>query len=232
MIKRFLILSLIAFFGCAWNGGAEAATYDSAMRQCREKMAENPPQIEVLVNYGKLKYDFSKNDAELAELFNEYNPDKPVKGRIHGFTDLSPNVAIDLNVSRERIGKRYICTIPKKVVVRAQFINPTVYIWKALSKGSCQYRLALRHEQTHLDIGFTAMTLLGRLLKKNLPDVVQKSGPRISLLSDDSNMATKMSQEYQRFLEPILNIFQNALIEEQGKLDTPENYKKEARLCY
>jgi hypothetical protein len=231
MFKRILGLILAAFLAGVAINSAEAGSYDAAMRLCRQKMAENPPQIEVLINYGKLKYDFSKEDVELVAVFKRMNPGKPVVGKIHGLTDISPQVAIDLRVSRQRVGKRYVCTIPKTVVVHAGFQNPTVYILKTLRKGSCPYRLALRHEQAHLDIGFTALTLLGKILKEQLPDIVKRSGPRISVLSDESNMATKMSKEYQSFMQPALDIFQGALIEEQGKLDTAENYKKEAKVC-
>lgn len=231
MFKRILGLTLTVFLVGAAINSAKAGSYDSAMRLCRQKMAENPPQVEVLVNYGKLKYDFSKEDVELAAVYKKMNPGKPVVGKIHGLTDISPHVAIDLRVSRQMVGKRYVCTIPKTVVVHAGFQNPTVYILKTLRKGSCPYRLALRHEQAHLDIAFTAMTLLGRTLKEQLLEIVKRSGPRISVLSDESNMATKMSKEYQSFMQPTLDIFQDALVEEQGKLDTAENYKKEAKVC-
>ena len=231
MLKRIFLFAQMFFLGSAALNSADAGSYDSAMRLCRQKMSENPPQIEVLVNYGKLKYDFSKDEKELAELFKKINPDRPVDGKIHGLTDVSPQVMIDLRVMRQRVGKGYVCTIPKSVVLHAGFQSPTVYILKTLRKGSCPYRLALRHEQAHLDIGFAAMTLLGKVLKKQLPDIVERSGPRISVLSDDSNMAAKLSKEYRSMMQPILDIFQGTLIEEQGKLDTVENYDKEARVC-
>ena len=231
MFKQIFLFGLMFFWAGAEFNSAEAGSYDSAMRLCRQKMKENPPQVQVLVNYGKLKYDFSKDEAQLVELFKKINPDKSVVGKIHGLTDISPQVAIDLRVSRQSVGKRYICTVPKSVVVHAGFQNPTVYILKTLRKGSCPYRLALRHEQAHLDIGWTAMMLLGKILKEQLPDIVERSGPRISVLSDDSNMAAKLSKEYQSAMQPILDIFQGTLIEEQGKLDTAENYDKEAKVC-
>lgn len=228
MLKQFL--PCVIFCGILITN-AHAASYETMMRKCRQKMTEEPPKISVLVNYGKLKYDFSKDTDELKAMFKKLNPDAPIVGKIHGLTDISPLAAIDVNVSRQIIGENYICSIPQSVTYHLQYQNPTVYILKSLRKGSCPYRLALRHEQAHLDIGFTAMTLLGKIIKNKLPAIVEEIGPYITPLSDDSNIATKLSSDYQNYLMPTLDLFQNSLIEQQKTLDTAENYQKESKIC-
>ncbi len=228
MLKRFL--PCVIFCGILISN-AHAASYETMMRKCRKKMTEEPSQISVLVNYGKLRYDFSKDAGELEAMFKKLNPDAPIVGKIHGLTDISPLAAIDVNVSRQLINDNYICTIPQSVTIHLQYQNPTVYILKSLRKGSCPYRLALRHEQAHLDIGFTAMTLLGKIIKNKLPEIIDEIGPRITPVKDESNIAAKLSSDYQNYLMPTLDLFQNSLIEQQKALDTAENYQKESKIC-
>ena len=228
MYKLFLFCGI---FLSLMQNNAHAASYEAMMRKCREKMAENPPRISVVVNYGKLQYDFSKNNDDLVRMYKQLNPDKPVIGKMHGLTNVSPSATTDIRVTRQVIGEYYVCTTPADIKINLRYENPTVYILSSLRKGSCPYRLALRHEQTHLDIAFTAMTLLAQIIKEKMPTIIEELGPRITPLSDKSNIAVKLSNEYQSYLMPTFNLFQNTLIEQQELLDTPENYKKESMIC-
>lgn len=228
MLKLFQIAS-IAFFGSIFT--ANAASFDTALSLCKEKMQKNPPQVSVVVNFGALKYDFSKDEAAMKELFLKINPNADVYGDVQGLTDTSPTVSSNISVSRQVVLQKYVCSIPEKIEISVKYVNPTVYILRSLREGSCRYRWAVRHEQAHLDISHTALILLGNVIKNKLPEFVMETGPYVSSIHDDVNVADKLNALYQSYLTPVIDIFNKTLIQQHGRLDSEENYKKESQLC-
>lgn len=232
MMKMIKIWLLGLLWGLPAIGTAVAAPSQEYLQKlCREEMAKNPPQIVVEYNFGQLKYDFSKSEKELAAMFKEINPQAEVFGKVHGVTRLTPAVTMETKVMRQMLNNSSVCIMPSDVHIRLGYNEPTVFILNTLQEGSCRYKLAMRHEQAHLDIGHAALALVAHAVKRKLPQVVEERGVYVTNLADSANLAEQMNAEYQSRLAPIVQIFLQTLMEQQAVLDTKENYTRESELC-
>lgn len=200
-------------------------------QKCQRLMRENPPKVSVTYNYGELRYDFSKNRGELEKIFQAISPEKEKIGEINGVTLLNPKVETSSEMNLEELSAKYACLFPKKVVFRIMFENPVIYILKNLPEDTCFYKQTLRHEQTHADIGHTALYLFAKTADKQLKGKVVEKGAYVVSAENVEQIVQDMNKLYQNDMSVLFEKFIKVLKEKQAELDTPENYAKESALC-
>ncbi|MBR1840752.1 MAG: hypothetical protein IJ778_01305 [Alphaproteobacteria bacterium] len=223
-----LLLYLI-FFIALFPASTSAMSFRYAEQKCRQIYLENPPEIAVKYNYGDLKYDFSKTRDELAKINKEVLGVE--KNNLRGLTSLEPNIKIEgLQLRGEGIDDAKFCVYPVKIEVSVA-MNPIIYLDKSLKKGTCEYKVTLRHEYTHIDIGHTALNLLVKALNRQLPEFAATTAVRVMSPDEIADKAEKLNQDFQQKVLMLWQIFINTLNQQHELLDTPENYKRETSLC-
>ena len=223
-----LIVWIIAIFSVSPTR-AMARNYD--LLACKKIMAQNPPKITVQYTFNKLQYDFSLSEKQLEAIFHEVNPNQPMLGKILGMNRLIPEYTITTSTSPHVLRSDNICHIPSEIIIKISYNKPTIYVANSLPKDSCRFKVTLRHEQAHADVGYSAMMLLVRSLRNQMPKIAEEQGPRVSSIENSGNIAQSMSEDYVNRTKYIFQIFQDTLIEQQARYDSEENYLEESQLC-
>lgn len=220
MIRLFVIVfSVLGFLPAV-----QAASYKQDVKKCTDIMNENPAEVEVIYNFGEVKYDFSKAEKEIP--VPEYGKDDG--GRIQGLTEFEPHFGVETITTASPLSEGRQCFYPKKVTAKIWY-NPIVYIAKGLQKGSCRYNLTLRHEQTHLDIGHQIMLMFAQALKVQIPLILERVGPQVS--RSGSEVMKQTGDTYNKQIVELNDVFVNALLQKNQEIDKKENYDREDQLC-
>ncbi len=225
-MSRLFILILCA---CLYPLQSWAApSFEYSVKECKNWVAENPPEIEVLYNYGDLHYDYEKSPDEIKQIYLEDNPNGVVE-RIRGLTQLSARASVSIDPETVMLKSERYCTYAKKIEVKLLY-TPVVYISNQLEKDSCQFNLTMRHEQTHLQFGHQALRDAAKDMSDNLQQYIETNSPFVS--KDDYEAdEQKVVQIYTNKVEQIFNDFRKNLEKQNSRIDTTENYKKEASYC-
>ena len=228
MLKKLVAAVIISGFS-AFEAYAASGGY--AMRKCSEEYKANPPEIEILYNYGDLKFDNSQSTEELKKLLLQNYP-KVSSKRLNGLTQFMPYVFIESSANRMIIGDS-ACYYPKHVRVVVGY-KPTVYIRNDIQPGSCRFNVTLRHEQTHLDIAHLSLKRFAQKVKRVFPQMVKDIGFKFVPYKSDVNgneTSAKINEAYKTQLNTLFNGFVEEMTEQQMRIDTAENYKEETALC-
>ncbi len=203
-------------------------------RECRGIV--NAPDVKVTSSYGKLKYNFDKDSQYLRkETEKKYKKEglemskdfEPI-----GLTKVRDIFDFNLAVGHAEISHGYSCLYPQKIEIYLGYYVPTIYILKDLDKSSCLYELALRHEMTHMQIYIEALDYFLPELKKMADGLFNEVGVRV--VAPDVHVSTVAQQLNEGYLNIVKNKVENwrkEVEQEQLKLDTPENYILENKLC-
>ncbi|MBR1825734.1 MAG: hypothetical protein IJ770_04015 [Alphaproteobacteria bacterium] len=227
-MKKILLLCL-GF--CCFATNVSAASFEYAVRQCKDRMQKNPPKIEIAYNYGALKLDNTKTSEGIEEVFKSTHPNVKVK-RINGLTTLSPYAQLESSIQSESVNNR-ICYYPRNIRINIGY-KPVVYIASDISKAGCRFILTVRHEQTHLDIGHLSLELFVRRLKEDFPHLISEIGPVVKTRSEEipiDEMSKQMNTTYHNHLKILFDDFVQKLLAQNAHIDTDENYQKESELC-
>lgn len=198
-------------------------------KQCRKFMEENPAEVVVSYNFGKLNYDLTLSSAQIKEKSAHSVFQTRSGGKYMGLTLLNQynNYAVTDSGAIE-MGDGYYCTIPAKIEIKTGYLNPTVYLAKSMEKGTCLFRKTVRHEQQHLDIAHIFLRRYAKELEQRVPKIIKETGPLVSLSKDSDKSLLKT---YKTKIDAIYNFYFDEWREMSGKLDTLENYEKESLLC-
>lgn len=196
----------------------------------------NKPEIKVEYTLGRLKYDFEKDRAYInkerkrSDIYvkSEYDDELDVDG----LTSVRNGFEVELDTKQIGVSKGYKCVYPEKVKVFLGYYTPKIYIANDLPKDSCRYNLALRHEKTHMQIYIEALLDFLPELKKYTYKAVDDIGVKIVKPGENpQNLAEEFYNDYIAYLNKIVNKWQKEVLIEQQKLDKPENYMIESRIC-
>lgn len=198
-------------------------------RRCDGFFSSSPVDIEINYDFGDLKYDTSKSNEEIAELFESRNGNK-AENTINGLTVQNSYFRLTLDIENRTVRSKYKCYYPSKITIDTGFKDTIVYIARRLKPNSCRYELTKRHEHTHLALGKAGLEAQVALLRKMLPSILKKHG---AVVSDESK--TLVEQElfdtYNSEINDLRQMLSDITASEQQKLDTKENYIKETALC-
>jgi hypothetical protein len=124
------------------------------------------------------------------------------------------------------------CVWVDSVDVSFSYAMMNVYVSSQYPEGSCPYRVVLNHENQHVAIDQRVLakyrTLMERALKRS-KSIPTKRHP-LSVVSMNNGKAV-IADRLNRIVNPILAAYQREIVRENGKIDTPRNYRKTQALC-
>ena len=223
MKKLFFILTILLGLSLSF----EAAAFN----RCAELKPN--PRLSFYTSYGKLEYDFSKDQMGITKVGMNYGV---IEKGIFANGLATGTVKWEVDVSSEgREGRNgEICAYPVEIKFYLGFAEPKIYVSRDLRKGSCMYDLVLRHEQTHQQINVKALEYFIPLfeqalnkISKEIPAEPVGAMNRAAL----SRGSEKIAEAYSKRIEPLINVFKKELEIEQGKLDNASNYAFENSIC-
>ncbi len=218
MKKLFFILTFTIFFGS-----------DALAADCRNVAFS--PHIEVFSSYGKLQYDTSKNMAQITESAKKYGI---VKNNIFASGLATVDISTDIltNTIGQPADNGLICVYPTNVRLFIGFSDPLIYISNTLKPGTCEYKVVLRHEQTHQFINKEMLDYFLPMFRNAFSRIVASTPPvqtdSINRVDEASRLLT---EQYNRKLLPLVSFFKQEMINEQKRLDNKNNYVHEKNLC-
>lgn len=195
------------------------------------------PKVQVTSTYGKLKYNYQKDGAylrrETSKKYKQQNVSMPAEFIPIGLTKVRDGFDFNMTVSQINLSNGYTCLYPEEIKTHLGYYNPTIYIINNLKKDSCLYKLALRHEKTHMQIYIEALdyflpkfkTIANNLFKTQGVKIIHKSN------TNATEEAAKLNNKYLNALKQEINSWRKEVEMEQLKLDSVENYTIENRLC-
>lgn len=218
-LSAFVMVSTEAF----------CASYDFLQQKCRTLAKQNPPELEIVYNYGKLNYNTELYQVDLAEL-DAYLNHKNRKN-LNGLTDLNPEIEIDGAILKYKVMDDYrVCVYPQKLRVKVKY-SPVVYILTTLPKDSCKFKMAVRHGKAHADLGYTMLNIFTKALQNKAPEIARNTVVNVIDKSDSEQTLFLMNETYQRQIYQLWEVFNNALKEKQVILDSDEVFAREAKMC-
>ncbi len=189
------------------------------------------PEIELTSSFGKLTGIYDKNKEEISALAEQLNSIE------HGlFASGLSTVNIDFDVSLEaeavKVDEKTYCIIPAKIKLFLGLTNPTIYLSKELQAGSCEYNVVLYHEQVHHQINVATLEYYLPLFKDAAEKLSKKIPPmKTGTLDNNKEKISQMTVEFNQKLLPLVNYIKKEIIKQQQRLDNPQNYKFESKLC-
>ena len=191
------------------------------------------PEIEYYTSYGQLGYDFKKNQLQITKLARQHNIiERGMFASGLAIADIQWEISLSTKGTLQEDGSA--CIAPVKINLFIGYNSPMIYVANHLKKGTCEYDVVLRHEQTHQQINKKALEYFHRYFYKQAQKIAQEIKPiKIkSFTQEEINRATEeITQHYSQKLTPVLEHFKQELKIEHSKLDNPENYGLESLLC-
>ena len=220
LIFTLTILGFISFSSLAYS-------YNG----CEQVRAQ--PKINFYTSYGKLEYDFSKDQMGISQIGMQHGVIE--KGIFaNGLATGTIKWEINVGTLAKKGNKNQFCAYTTEIDFYMGFTNPTIYISSDLRQGSCMYDLVLRHEQTHQQINIKTLEYFIPLFKQALQKISHEipAEPISGKSQTALNQASKIiAQKYSARIKPLIDIFKKELQIEQGKLDNSSNYAFENSIC-
>lgn len=231
MKKIFFALILNLFFIYSVNAAEGMERY---IEECASFVER--PKVELTSSYGKLRYRFDKGAdylrQETDKKFAEQDLTADVSFEPAGLTKVRDTFDLDFTASSFGLSHGYSCVYPETISARLEYSHPTIYILNTLEKDSCFYNVALRHENTHMQIYIEALDYFLPILKKYIEDLFDTIG-FVVIARDESEeeAAQRLNKAYVDAIQNKIEEWHKEVEIEQLKLDSPENYALENMLC-
>ncbi len=107
-----------------------------------------------------------------------------------------------------------------------------VYVSSQFPEGSCQYRVVLAHENTHVAINDRAFVKYQSLMKRALQrdrSIPTKAHPiRVGSMEEGKSVIEK---RIEGIIVPIFNRFKEEVLRNNAKIDTPASYRRTQAQC-
>lgn len=223
MKKLFFVLIILGFF--------VPFSTSSRVLSCSDVLPT--PQIRFYTSYGKLAYDYSKDQQQITKLANKYGiVEQGLFAAGLAVVNVHWEVAVN-NLSRV-LDNNKICVVPVSVDFYLGYTNPVIYLDRNLKVGSCHQQVVLRHEQTHQQINTAALEYFIPLFRNAIDEIAaQISAVEINNMSEAevNQAAIILTNQYSERISPLVEVFKKELLTEQGKLDNHTNYEFEGSLC-
>ena len=189
------------------------------------------PEITFSTSYGRLRYDFSKTNKNITAIARRHNIiETGLFAQGLALVNVKFNLEL-MTITADR-GDYDICVVPRRLNVFIGFNDPVIYISKELTPDSCEYNVVLRHEQTHQQINKASLDYFIPLFQDAVEKIAASIPPQhVTTLSDVSTATDELTAQYERKIKPLIAVFRDELLTEQGKLDNTANYEHENRLC-
>ncbi len=194
------------------------------------------PKLKITSSYGKLKYNFDKDEdflrKETIKKFATQGDMLSIGYKPLGLTVVRQGFEFDMEVGVVSVSDGMSCFYPKNIKAHVGYYVPTIYILKYLEKDTCMYDVALRHEKTHMEIYIHALDYFMPVFKKAAEGLLGRVGVKIA--DNDGAFEKKAMELYENYKSRLQSEFDNwrkSVEEEQSKLDSMDNYTLETRIC-
>lgn len=227
MKKVFYILIFMSFLLFSPLVLAQTAT----QKACQKVM--RAPEVSFSVSYGKLKYDFSKNDRTLTRMhIKQYGGQVPSGNYVNGLATFTLSTSLNMKLSKTTLRNGTVCIYPSKLDLKVKNENPTIYISSDLKENTCRYKVALRHEQTHQQINVEIFEYYIPIIKRRFEEAISQ----YALISSKHDINLTLAQEkfQDKYVSTVNQVIEEITAEintEQAKIDSVENYGYETSLC-
>ncbi|MCM1322703.1 MAG: hypothetical protein NC218_00780 [Acetobacter sp.] len=195
-----------------------------------------PPKIELSSTYGKLKYNFEKDGKflrqETVKRLQKLQIENSTNFEPVGLTKVRDAFDFALTVGQIDVSNGYTCLYPETITIHLGYYVPTIYILNSLRKDSCLYNIALRHEKTHMQIYIEALDYFLPRLKEYAGSLFEQLGVKIVKKAQvRRETAQELNDLYLDAVRTKVDAWRKDVETEQLKLDTPEHYIIENKLC-
>jgi hypothetical protein len=107
-----------------------------------------------------------------------------------------------------------------------------VYVSSQYAVGTCQYKVILAHENTHVAINERVYrkyrALLSRILRKNNGLPTRSRPLKVGSMEEAKRV---MEDRLRGILDPFYERFKREVVRENAKIDTPANYRRTQAQC-
>ena len=229
-MKKISFMLIFCALVCANISNAQEKSSDSSKDNPCAKYSR-VPKLHLRSSYGKLKYDFKHNSAQLKQMSSKKSRSRESGTFMSGLSFVDIDWSVTMNVITRTEGD-YKCVIPIAVDVYIGYRNPIIYISRDVQNNACIYNVVKRHEQQHQQINFAVLDYYLPYLKKGFENKLAILHPRLLEAGKNAEkIIDDLNIEYSEAIRPIVDRFEITLQLEQQNLDTRENYENESNIC-
>lgn len=230
-----VLLILLPFFGWIyydWKTGTEAIQKDGSPRGLLVDSGNGEGAgIQYVFHFPDPVYSRALSTSQIETL----SQSDPLSEHYHvyGLTQagFSTGTLYEVNWSKKWFKNEYRMWVDN---LRVEFTYDTlnVFVTSAYSEGSCEYQATLDHENQHVAIHRQLYLQYQKKFEDAVgqaADIPLESHPvTVSSLEEGKK---EIGEKISAVLDPVFDKFKDELQQEQGKLDTPENYSMLKQQC-
>ena len=227
MKKLFYTLIFLSFTCFSNFAGA-------ANMNVRCKPFVKSPNVTIKAVFEPLRYDYSRAPRTLENMHRkEYGGEIHEGYRINGLTPYNLKTTLEFNVLKKVFRDGVTCFYPGEISLVLTLKDPVIYIARSIKKGTCEYNVTMRHEQTHEQINVEALEHYLPKIKDAFLKAVKKYAVAGRAQDDVTLEAVQKSLQKKYFdaINPLLKELEEEIGREQNKFDTKEQYNYESSLC-
>lgn len=225
-IINFIVLFILSTLSYSYE--VNAASYRSLQRKCENIMKDNPTKIRVYYNFGNLYIDETKTTDQIKEIYKQHIRETNLT--VNGVTLFNEYNKMNLSAKQVPLDDNYYCIYPETINYFIGYEDTKLYLSSEMLKDSCRYNQVKRHEENHIDFAHITLLISAKSIKNKLQEITKELKPTISN-DPQENQAQVFIKIYNDLLQPTINVFRGALVQQQQQLDTLENYEYETSIC-
>ena len=226
----FLGLLVAAFFGWLYydsSMSANSVRHENVQRDIMTggDTSGEGAQIKYLFNFPNPVYDHSHSMAQIEKLSEQ--AELRENTHINGLTQVQFGLKTyyKFNYSKKLFQDTYFLWV-EDLRVDFSYTTVNVFVSAQYTEGSCEYQATLDHENHHVQIHRQIYEKYQKILQTVLSTTsgIPLSGHPVTVSSLEDGKA-QISDLITKVTDPVFDQFQQELSQEQGELDTPENYR-------
>jgi len=228
MKKLFYTLIFLSFAFFSVSGKAA-----NLNMRCKDFVTN--PKVKIKAVFEPLRYDYSRASRTLENMHQkEYGGQTHEGYRINGLTPYNLNTTLEFNILKKVFKDGVTCFYPGEINLTFTLKDPVIYVARNIRRGTCEFNVTLRHEQTHEQINIEALEYYLPKIRDAFIAAVRKYAVAGREKDDISLEAVQSSlqKKYLDAINPLLSELENEIAVEQAKFDNLEQYNYESGLCH
>jgi hypothetical protein len=190
---------------------------------------DRKPQVEIVIDDGKVAYDFTRTRAQMRDVPRELGMTAPNHGRdARGLTFAKLSLAVAAELRYRDVGGGRRCVYPDRIVVTVTS-QQRVFVDIRYPEGSCERQAVLDHEEEHVRINRAAAHSRERSLR-NAVETFLAAHPYY-LVPSGRALQDAYLVPLQDRVKPILNTIHDEANAQHARLDSPSSYAATRARC-
>jgi hypothetical protein len=231
-----LIFSMVLFFfGWMyhdWKNSSSSAQKDGVIQDfLSDSRGGEGAGVQYVFRFSEPVYSHALSTSQIETL--SQSGGEAEHYHVYGLTqaDFSNDTVYEVSWSKKWFKDEYKLWVDN---LRVEFTYDTlnVYVTNNYSEGSCEYQATLEHENQHVDIHRRLYFKYQKIFQDVMnqwKDIPLKSNPVTATSVEEGKH--EIGDKISTVLDPVFNQFKAELQQEQGGLDTPENYEVLKEKC-